>query len=352
MVVWNVKMPLVWLVAAGLLLGCQQAPATPPPRPTPFQTDVPLIEAQNLPITDLPAAQSVRLILAQQLQLAPEDITILSAEETSWRNTCLGLPAGGGRPCEEIETPGYLIVAEADGEQFTYRTDTLGAEIRLEAAPNIDSETAPVQWQGRTSRGCWRATITLETVAFGPCDAEMMPGSYAQPIRMQDLQLFIDTYTSFEAETTAGRITFQGAGEQTPTATDQRMIAEWAQVTASEAEAGQGGAAFGAALVWSQQVDAQRSNNLQLFLSGEALTTICSDNACDEPIRFRIQEGDLFILYDLVDTYQSFETGLNAPSSDVVMVFTGSGDLPSPQAERDLIEAFAEEIYRQTPDLP
>lgn len=330
-----------------ILAGCRVEQPRPP-NPTPFETEAPLIDAQALPISDLPAAQSVRTLLAQQLQVEASEVEIVEAEEVTWRDTCLGLPVEN-RPCVETDTPGYLITAEVTGQTFIYRTDQRGAEVRLVEAPDVEEQPIGLEWQDETQRGCWRADITMQTVAFGPCSAELMPGSYVDPIRMVDLLTFIDTYQSFDAETPAGSVRFQGRGEQQATPIEERMIAEWAAVTVAETESGQAGTGFGAVLVWARINADERQESLQLYASGEAIATLCDDNGrnCDEPVRVRMEAGDLLIVYDLVDTYESFEAGLNSPIPPITMFFTGRGDTPAPQAERTLIQDYAQEMFEK-----
>ncbi len=328
-----------------LLIGCAPAPE-PPPRPTPFQTDIPLVEAQALPIAQLPAAQSVRTLLAQQLQTDPLAVEIIRAEETVWRDTCLGLPAEN-RPCTESETPGYLITAAVSGDSFVYRTDAVGAQVRLVEAPDVNEQAVAVEWQAQTQRGCWHASISIGTVAFGACGADIMPASYADPTRVDELQAFVAAYPSFNAETAAGTVRFVGIGTQTATDIEQRMIAEWAQAVAREAESGQAQPGVGAALVYARVNADEDMESLQIYRSGEALATVCEDDGddCREPVRARLTPGDLLILYDLVDTYQSFDVGLNASLPPYWMVFTGDGLETAPPTEQRLIQAYAQEIF-------
>ena len=61
-------------------------------------------------------------VLTQRLSLAPEAIQLVSVEAVEWSDASLGCPQPGMMYAQVI-TPGYLVVLEAEGEQYTYHTD-------------------------------------------------------------------------------------------------------------------------------------------------------------------------------------------------------------------------------------
>lgn len=66
--------------------------------------------------------QRARQALADRLGLALEAVTVESVEEVTWRDSALGCPAPGMMYLQVL-TPGYRIVLEAEGEEYTYHTD-------------------------------------------------------------------------------------------------------------------------------------------------------------------------------------------------------------------------------------
>jgi hypothetical protein len=60
--------------------------------------------------------------LAKQTSLPADQITLVSIEVTDWSDTSLGCPQEGMMYAQVI-TPGYLIVLEAQGQQYEYHTD-------------------------------------------------------------------------------------------------------------------------------------------------------------------------------------------------------------------------------------
>jgi hypothetical protein len=121
---------------------------TPPPtaQPTPSPTGLPteLVE----PVSPVPSAMptqevlkmpqmspNVELVpgseqavsaatadLARQTGLPSDQIRLVSIEAQQWSDTSLGCPQEGYMYAQVI-TPGYLIVLEAQGQQYEYHTD-------------------------------------------------------------------------------------------------------------------------------------------------------------------------------------------------------------------------------------
>jgi hypothetical protein len=60
--------------------------------------------------------------LAKQQNLTPDQIILLSMEATEWGDTSLGCPQEGMMYAQVI-TPGFLMILEAQGQQYTYHTD-------------------------------------------------------------------------------------------------------------------------------------------------------------------------------------------------------------------------------------
>ena len=87
-------------------------------------TPVPTLEPAQ--VTPPPEAEAVVKLaaddLTQRLSLAPGAIQLVSVEAVEWSDASLGCPQPGMMYAQVI-TPGYLLVMEAGGEQYTYHTD-------------------------------------------------------------------------------------------------------------------------------------------------------------------------------------------------------------------------------------
>jgi hypothetical protein len=69
-------------------------------------------------------------VLADRLGVAPDAITVVSAEETEFSDGCLGL-GGPEESCLQAITPGWLVVLSADGQEYEAHTDETGVQVRI-----------------------------------------------------------------------------------------------------------------------------------------------------------------------------------------------------------------------------
>ena len=60
--------------------------------------------------------------LSEQTGVSPGQITLVSMEAVEWSDSSLGCPQPGFMYAQVI-TPGFKIVLEADGQEYTYHTD-------------------------------------------------------------------------------------------------------------------------------------------------------------------------------------------------------------------------------------
>ncbi len=63
----------------------------------------------------------VRQDLAEQLNIASNNIEIVQVKAVVWSDTCLGLPAP--ELCARGETPGYQVILRVLGQEYRYHTD-------------------------------------------------------------------------------------------------------------------------------------------------------------------------------------------------------------------------------------
>lgn len=68
--------------------------------------------------------------LAAELGIGEDEIQVISAQETEFTDSCLGL----GRldeSCLQALTPGWLVVLDAAGQTYELHTDATGDQVRL-----------------------------------------------------------------------------------------------------------------------------------------------------------------------------------------------------------------------------
>ena len=79
------------------------------------------MSAEIIPGSEEPLAAAVE-DLSTQTGMPPGQITPASMEAVEWGDSSLGCPQPGFMYAQVI-TPGFKIVLEADGQQYTYHTD-------------------------------------------------------------------------------------------------------------------------------------------------------------------------------------------------------------------------------------
>ncbi|MBN1135473.1 MAG: hypothetical protein JXM73_02760 [Anaerolineae bacterium] len=140
------------LAAASLLLAACGPAATPSQsesplstptasQPTPIITEpTPAVGEPTVP----PEAAEIALVkedLAQQLKIPAEQIHVVSVRAVDWRDTSLGCPKPNMFYAEVI-TPGFEIILEANGQEYTYHTGG-GNYVQCEDGLPVEGPTAP-----------------------------------------------------------------------------------------------------------------------------------------------------------------------------------------------------------------
>ena len=85
-------------------------PSTPPPTPDP-----------GTPSAGQGPIEQAKSDLAQRLGIAPDRVTLVSAEEVTWPDGSLGCPQKGMRYTQALVN-GSRIVLSADGKQYHYHS--------------------------------------------------------------------------------------------------------------------------------------------------------------------------------------------------------------------------------------
>ncbi|MCR4326297.1 MAG: hypothetical protein NUV52_01425 [Candidatus Roizmanbacteria bacterium] len=66
--------------------------------------------------------------LARELGVSADNIQLVQSSQREWPDGCLGVEKEG-QVCTQVITPGYQIILEADGTEYTYRTNMNGTVI-------------------------------------------------------------------------------------------------------------------------------------------------------------------------------------------------------------------------------
>ncbi len=294
------------------------------------------------------AALNARQNLARQLGVDAAAITIVSAERVSWPDACLGVETG--QACAEVVTPGYKVTLVVDGERYVFHTGEAGETILLAEAPEIVVDNPLVTWSFLENGICQIATFTTDAVIYGPCDGPMIRGIYPSAERAATLSDFLRTYAPFEEATEAGAITFAGQGAQIATPGEQRMIAEWARVTALETRGGPAGPAYGLVLKWHREGGiAGFCDDLTIYVTGDVYASNCQG---EEPVvlgRRRLSGELLAEFYSWVDSYGDFNYDFTDPGTadamTMTLVFDGNGNREPTEEEIQQMLDIASRIY-------
>lgn len=314
-------------------------------------------DGDDAPDVPIPVAVAQQ-VLAQQVNVTPDQITIVDYEEVEWENTCLGLNLEA-ELCEDQVIPGYRVVLEADGDEYEIHTDDQGQRVALASAPEVSLENVSVTWES-TEPPCQVAALGPEGVVYGLCDGPALMDPFVDQDRAEQLAGFVSTYQGFEAETPAGTVTFEGEGDTEATEAEERMIAEWARLTAVESSSGRRAVELGLAILLHQEGgEEQVCQDVLIYATGTARAYSCNAEMPEELGEVQLSAGELEDLYTWLDSLQQFtidETALTdqpTPGADATaeppaegepvrqMIFAGRGEEQVTEEQNDEILAFA-----------
>lgn len=96
------------------------------------------------------AVVAARQMLAEKLELSPDEIEVIAYERREWNDSCLGL-GGPAESCLQVITPGWLVLLGSEGQVYEFHTDETGNAVRA-AEPLAD----------RPGAGLPEAVVTFE----------------------------------------------------------------------------------------------------------------------------------------------------------------------------------------------
>lgn len=138
-------LPLASLaVVLGLVVAaCGPTPTTETTSPVSTPAASPSPASGQAPDEAEETIAAVQQDLAARLGISPDQIQVVSAEAVDWPDASLGCPQPG-MSYAQVVTPGYLIVLEADGEEYEYHSGGIDTWILCERGKDGGGEATDV----------------------------------------------------------------------------------------------------------------------------------------------------------------------------------------------------------------
>ena len=198
------------------------------------------------------------------------------------------------------------------------------------------------------NENCDRLIVTAEAVLVGRCGEQAAAVMDVTPAALERIAAWQGVYASFEAETPAGQVSFQGMGPSVPTPAEGRMMAEWAQLTYDIARSGRTGAAWGLAFTYSRSGGiAGFCDDVSVYLTGHAQVSDCQGTNA----RVDLTATQLEQVYAWYDAYSSIDyTYSDAQVVDALslsLAMPAKGGLVADEATVRAIIAFADDLLAQ-----
>ena len=344
-----------FVLTALLLAACAPArqPSPPPITPSaPAALPTAASPTQPVPTAEPAPTAAARRLLASQRRAQPEQIRVIAAQAVDWPNSCLGVE-WPDLACAQVITPGWRVILELEGQQYTYHTDAAGAQVILASAPPPQIGAVRMDWREAGSQPCSQAQIGADGVAFGACGGVLMGAAFAHPQRAAELAHFYQTYAPFEVDSGVIQFAFLGGGTQTASAVEQRALAEWVRRTIWELQGGPEDP-FGLALEWHRQGGiAGFCDHLRVYLSGIAYADSCRTGTVEPAGSYFLTLDELKQLYQWVDQYAPVEREISdsatADSMQIQLKFLGSGTQSASASDEDDWLNFSQHLYGLIP---
>ncbi len=200
--------------------------------------DASVVTPSNGPAVEVPEAitSNVEAALAAALSVPTGDIQLVSTQIVEWPDSCLGV-AKQGIMCAQMVTPGYLVVLEANGQQYEYHTNG--------NASVVEPASVALSWQ-RTGgiAGYADSLIVFRSGEIhaawngapgGGKDARLADLSQAQQAQLQGwLARYGNVTVNHQDPATASdqmavSLTLIGDGSTQPSAAEQQALLDWAE---------------------------------------------------------------------------------------------------------------------------
>jgi hypothetical protein len=199
--------------------------------------DASVVTPSNGPAVQVPEAitSKVKAALAAALGVPTGDIQVVSTQIIEWPNSCLGV-AAPGIMCAQMVTPGYLVVVEANGQQYEYHTNG--------DASAVEPASVALSWQRTGGIAGYADSLIVfrsgeiyaewNRAPAGGKEARLADLSMVQQAHLQGWLARFGTVSinhqdpAGVADGMAYSLTLMGHGSAQPSAAEQQAMLDWA----------------------------------------------------------------------------------------------------------------------------
>lgn len=221
----------IFVLLLAILSAC--APATPTEIPATMTPE--LTEAdQNSQVVETAVVQ----VLAGNLGLDENEISVKSNDEVEFSNACMDIVAFSDVTCAQVVTPGRIVILEANGLEYEYHTSSNGDVIQ--------PATLALTWtrEGGIAGFCDRMAVFLSGEVYATnCRAKGIEtaGTFAELISAKEQKQFTTWFLKFDqvnldasdpagvADRMSVTLEFYGSGSEEPSKTEEQALFAWAQ---------------------------------------------------------------------------------------------------------------------------
>lgn len=316
-----------------------------------FRTDLEGNRIRPVPAVQEAAVAAARRKLAELLSLtAPADAVLLEAQPVEWQDTCLSLPQAG-EECQAESVPGFRITFAVQGLQYIFHTSGDGTQVRQAGVKSSDEgQSYLILISGSQAEDCRILQVGLNGAAGGPCGGMLEAQTFSNLQRPLELAEWVRTYASFQMETSAGWLTFQGRGSTAPAPEEGRALAAWAQMVLAESGGEEALAPF-RLLRWQRTGGiAGFCNVVEIYESGWAYASDCKTTPPLSGGSLRLSADSLKLLYNWADQFAPFEARRSDGVTDgfeYTLNWYGRGDEQAASSQQEDMLNFAAEIFSQ-----
>jgi hypothetical protein len=176
-------------------------------------------------------------LLAGNLGLNEDEISVQSNEEVEFSDACMDIAVFSDITCAQVETPGRIVVLEAEGIEYEYHTSPNGDLIQ--------PATLALTWtrEGGIAGFCDQLVVFISGEVYGTnCRSQPKEtsGNFSDLLSAAEQKRFTTWYLKYgeaivDQSDPAGvsdrmsiTLSFFGSGNGKPTKADQQALLDWA----------------------------------------------------------------------------------------------------------------------------
>lgn len=303
-----------------------------------------------IPLSSNPS-ERLQQSLAARLVIPVTDVRLISFDEVTWPDGCLGIYEKDVA-CTEALVPGYRVVFEALGQRYELHTD-IDSTYAKELPPQPALGDPLLVWQSAT-QPCRMAQITSVGIAQGACAGSLAVTIFSDTRHADELALLVSSFAPIAASTPAGDVDFRGSGSAAPAAAETRSLAEWAGLL-SQVYSGTAPADMGILLSWKRVGGiAGFCDEMKIIRSGFVQTGLCASGATVwAPAVLRLDEDELQQVYSWADQYAPLNLiqsdAATADSMTITLSFNGQGSQDPAALDQTLLFTLCDEVFARQP---